>query len=96
MTNSVTIGRMGALVRHGSRLALLGLCSACHLLESAKPEQFRTVIRVESDPGVAVVGAEVLWNETVAARTDDTGTAQLELSGRDGDSFALMIRCPSE
>jgi len=72
--------------------ALLLGCS-----ESSAPQKppLDVLVKVTSDPGRAVEGAEVLFNGKPIAKTDAQGTAKLQLQGKDGDSYEVMIRCPA-
>lgn len=58
------------------------------------PAPASVVLRVTTTRGQPVVGAEVSLQRSVVARSDETGAARLEVSGRDGESFELFINCP--
>ncbi len=74
--------------------AAAALCAGCELMGPPKPQEFRAVVTVESDPGVAVDGAKVVWQKQVLATTDASGRASVSLAGQEGDTFNLVITCP--
>jgi len=53
-------------------------------------------IRVASDDGTPIAGAEIGTTSSQAATTDSVGHAHLEVSGREGDRRPFVVRCPSE
>lgn len=58
------------------------------------PPPASVTLRVTTTRGQPVVGAEVSLQRSVVARSDETGTARLEVRGRDGESFELYVNCP--
>ncbi len=52
------------------------------------------VVNVKSDAGEGIAGAEVFQGQTLVARTGEAGTARIEVQGREGDSFSIIVRCP--
>jgi hypothetical protein len=70
--------------------------SACND-KGAQPEgtvQLRVLVKVTGDPDQAVKGAKVLYTGKPIATTDEKGLAKLDLTGREGDSYAVTISCP--
>jgi hypothetical protein len=57
-------------------------------------ERFPITVRVESDPGVPLVGARVSAQGAVSPESDRSGVIESVLSGRAGDSVALRVSCP--
>jgi len=51
-------------------------------------------VSVKSDGGEAIAGAEVFQGPSLIARTGEAGTARIEVQGREGDSFSIVVRCP--
>lgn len=52
------------------------------------------IVRVTSDPGQPLAGADVVFSGKTIATTDDQGGAKLVLQGNEGDSYAVTVRCP--
>jgi hypothetical protein len=79
-------------------LAFASLITAgCSKLLGEPPTYaFSFAIRVASDDGRPIAGAQIGANSSQAAITDDAGLAQLEVSGREGDRRLFLVRCPSE
>jgi hypothetical protein len=59
-------------------------------------EQKSFSFRVTGDPGKPVRGAELVANGQVLATTDALGVAPLTLSGHEGDTFEIAVKCPPE
>jgi len=57
---------------------------------------FSFTIRVASDDGRPIEGAQIGAGSSQAATTDQAGLARLEVSGREGDRRLFVVRCPSE
>ncbi|HET7538714.1 MAG TPA: hypothetical protein VFK05_02545 [Polyangiaceae bacterium] len=57
---------------------------------------FSFTIRVSSDDGTPIPGAQIGTSASRTATTDDAGRARLEVSGREGDRRPFLVRCPSE
>jgi hypothetical protein len=57
---------------------------------------FSVAIRVASDDGRPIAGAQIGANSSQATTTDDDGLARLEVNGREGDRRLFAVRCPSE
>ncbi len=82
-------------------IGLLGAATALASLamSSCAPAQPRihaqdAVIRVESDPGVPIAGATVVFAGRTLTHTTADGRAQLHMTGKDGDVFHLTVGCP--
>jgi hypothetical protein len=80
-------------VRIAASLPILLLLSCSGVSTPQKPP-LEVVVRVESDPGQPLSGADVLFNGKVIATTDDQGGAKLVLEGNEGDSYEVSVRCP--
>lgn len=84
--------------------AALGLLGAATVLAStmssgcaeAKPLMHwqEAIIRVESDPGVPLASAAVLFDGKRLAETTADGSARLRMAGREGDIFRIAVACP--
>jgi hypothetical protein len=55
----------------------------------------KVAIHVESDPGVPLAGANVVFNGRTITTSNDNGVAKLDLRGRQGDEYEVAIVCPS-
>jgi hypothetical protein len=82
----------------------LSLCAlvACSFAAGAcadpppKVEQKHFLFHVFGDPGKSVANAELIVSGTTIGRTDLHGTAPVTLSGHEGDSVEVLVRCPAE
>jgi hypothetical protein len=74
--------------------ALLVGCSGCS--EGSLPQKppLEVVVKITSDPGRPVDGAEILFNGKPIAKTDPQGAAKLVLQGKEGESYEVTVRCP--
>lgn len=73
--------------------ATLGAASCKDLDPPAQPP-FQIFIRIDSDPGRAVVGATVNRNNKPLATTGPDGRAMLTLTGAEGETTDVTIKCP--
>jgi hypothetical protein len=72
---------------------LLAVAVACN--PPAPPSPAAPIaLRVTSNRGAPVSGAEVLSGSNVVALTDANGAASLDVGGREGDTFEVEVRCP--
>ena len=79
------------------RLSLLVLALsalACKALEPPPPPPQIITVRVESDPGRPLQGADLIYNGQKVAQTDANGVGKLRLGGRDGELFDITVACP--
>ncbi len=70
---------------------------ACSALDPSPPEAsptFPVLLSVKRDATSAVAGAQIFEGSSLLGTTDDTGTVQIELSGVEGGSVALSVKCP--
>ncbi len=51
-------------------------------------------VAVESDPGVPLANAQILYGDKAVGTTGADGQARLNLGGIEGQSFDLSVRCP--
>jgi hypothetical protein len=73
------------------------LMVACSALEPSPPQAsptFPVLLSVKRDALSAIAGAQIFEGSNLLGTTDDTGTVQLELSGVEGGSAALSVKCP--
>jgi hypothetical protein len=70
-------------------------CAGCDsLAPPAKPSQ-AIVFTAESDPGRPLAGVHVLHRGKIAAKTAADGTASLQITGQEGETFDFDARCPA-
>lgn len=81
-------------VRVAPLALLLSLASACGGEAKEKPP-VEVLIKVDSDPGKPIKGANVLFNGKAIATTDETGAARLTLNGNEGDTYDVNVKCPT-
>jgi hypothetical protein len=84
-TNSAS-ARFAALAIVSS---LLGACAGTRLAQN-----YDCVVRVSSDPGRPLAGAQLLVNGSVIGTTGDLGSAKLRFVGTEGEHRKIEIRCP--
>lgn len=68
--------------------------SSCKGLDPPPAPPFQIFIRVESDPGRPVTGATVTKNSKSLGATGPDGRALLTLTGADGETTDVTIKCP--
>jgi hypothetical protein len=90
-------------VPHVSRFArfafALGLvaCSKVDVgFDDPKQVPFEVQVRVTSDPGKALPGAQILAATKVVGKTDANGSARVRFGGKEGDQVDLMVKCPAD
>ncbi len=77
----------------GAALAAASVVS-CSSFEAPAPAPYEVVIKVESDPGRALPGADVLLQNSRVASTGTDGTAALKLNGAEGETLLFQVKCP--
>jgi hypothetical protein len=85
-------------MRRHTPFALCALCAGaagCQALEPPPLPPQIISIRVESDPGKPLRGAQILYQGEKKATTGADGVGKLELGGRDGESFDIEVSCPA-
>lgn len=73
------------------------LITACSALDPSPPElspTFPVLLTVQRDAASPLAGAQILDGAYPLGTTDATGTVHLELSGVEGGSVALTVKCP--
>ena len=77
--------------------ALWALGGAVLLAACAAPptQRLAAIVRVESDPGRPLQGAQVMFEGQTLGRSDERGLLTLELRGPPGEQVALEVRCPA-
>lgn len=93
-----------AALREGARTAgtalvaltaLLTLAaSSCKNLDPPPPPPFQIFIRIESDPGRPVAGATVTRNTKTLGTTGPDGRTMLTLTGAEGETVDVAVKCP--
>jgi hypothetical protein len=66
----------------------------CAMFEPAVPPPQEIVLRVEADPGKPIKGADLFFSGQKIATTDDSGMGKLRLTGKDGETFDVVVKCP--
>lgn len=77
-------------------LAALAAVSAsgCKDLEPPPPPPFQIFVKVESDPGHPISGATVTRNNKILGTTNPEGRAMLTLTGAEGETTDVTVKCP--
>jgi hypothetical protein len=76
-------------------LQALLLASVCNACASPPAPSYRVLVRVESDPGVALAGAKIRRDGQSLGESDARGELRLQLRGPAGSQLALEVLCPS-
>ncbi|MEQ9320138.1 MAG: hypothetical protein RIF41_13320 [Polyangiaceae bacterium] len=66
----------------------------CDRFDPPPPPPQTVVIRVNSDPGKPLKGADVLFGGSKVGVTGADGAAEIKLAGRDGEVFDVSVACP--
>lgn len=74
-------------------LTALG-ASSCKDLDPPPPPPFQIFIRIDSDPGRPVPGAVVSRNNKTLGTTGPDGRTMLTLTGAEGETTDVAIKCP--
>ncbi len=71
------------------------LCaSSCKDLDPPAAPPFQIFVRVESDPGQRVTGATINRNAKVLGTTGPDGRTMLTISGAEGETTDVTVKCP--
>lgn len=73
---------------------LLAVLGGCDKLREKPPEPYQIVVKIESDPGQAVEGADIMLGANKVAATGPEGRAELKLHGEEGEGLTFTFRCP--
>ncbi|MGZ3420766.1 MAG: hypothetical protein ACXVEF_20100 [Polyangiales bacterium] len=74
--------------------AIAALSAAC--AGDAKPKPpLEVVVKVTSDPGRPLENATLVFAGSTVATTGKTGSAQLTLTGNEGDTYEVSVKCPA-
>lgn len=68
--------------------------AGCDALGPAKKPSQAIVFAAESDPGNALAGVQLQHRGKVIATTGADGTAPLQITGQEGETFDFDVRCP--
>jgi hypothetical protein len=83
--------------RHLLLLAMAAACLSCGEVLGQAPElRFELAIRVVSDDGRPLPGAQIVTNSTAPVRTGEAGEAVLSVVGREGERRSFAVSCPSD
>lgn len=66
----------------------------CSTLDPPPPPPQKVVLRVSSDPGKPLQNAEVLYGGQRVGMTGESGAAEIQLAGKDGEVFDVTVACP--
>lgn len=69
---------------------------ACDKFDTPPAPPFDMIVNVESDPGHAVPGAAVVRNGKTLASTAADGRAQVRLTGNEGDTVEVFVKCSDD
>ncbi len=85
-------------VRAFAAVTLIGSfgCGCSQLLGEPPTYSFALTIRVVSDDGSPISGAEIAAGASRRLATDRDGRATLEVVGREGDRRSFAVRCPAQ
>jgi hypothetical protein len=75
--------------------ALLAAVTSCSTFDPPPPPPQTVVVRVNSDPGRPLAGAEVRFSGKTVGVTGANGAAEIKLAGRDGEVFGVTVACPA-
>lgn len=70
------------------------VATGCDRFDPPPPPPQTVVIRVNSDPGKPLKGADVLFGGSKVGVTGADGAAEIKLAGRDGEVFDVNVACP--
>ena len=94
-----TVGRSSLpafVVFAGASLALLACSKVDVGFDDPKQVPFEVQVRVTSDPGKALPGAQILAATKVVGKTDANGSARVRFGGKEGDQVDLTVKCPAD
>jgi hypothetical protein len=74
--------------------ALALALASCKDLDPPPPPPFQLFVRTESDPGHPLAGATIARNNKPLGTTGPDGRAMLTLTGVEGETTDLVIKCP--
>jgi hypothetical protein len=78
-------------------LAAAAACVSCGDVLGQAPElRFELAIRVVSDDGRPLPGAQIVAGSKEPVRTDEAGEAVVSAVGREGDRRSFAVSCPSD
>lgn len=88
---------MDGMKRWPALVLLTGLFGslACKHLEDPPAPPFTVDIMVSQDKDVPLADAVIQRNNREVGKSDATGKASLKISGAEGDSFDLWVKCPA-
>ena len=88
---------MDGMKRWTALVLLTGLFGslACKHLEDPPAPPFTVDIMVSQDKDVPLADAVIQRNNREVGKSDATGKASLKISGAEGDSFDLWVKCPA-
>ncbi len=72
------------------------IAAGCGNLDPPPPQPFQFYVKVESDPGRAVLGAAVMRANRQIGTTNAEGRAILSVPGTEGDVVDVSIKCPPD
>jgi hypothetical protein len=74
--------------------SLIALCIGCGGEQQQKPP-IEVLVTVTGDPGHPLKDASVLFSAKPIATTDAEGRAKLTLTGNEGDTYDVAVKCPA-
>jgi hypothetical protein len=76
-------------------VAMTGLSTLATGCSSPPPPPSVVLIRVLDEVKAPIRGAVIASRSEIIAKTNDEGRAEVELTGREGTSFEVEVRCPN-
>lgn len=68
---------------------------SCNLLKPPPAKPFEAQVRVFSDPGRPLKGAEIYFKQKRIGVSDEAGVVNFRLKGAEGQLYDLTIKCPA-
>jgi hypothetical protein len=76
-------------------VVVLLAATSCSLLKPPPPKPFEAQIRVFSDPGQPLKGAEIYYKQKRIGVSDEAGVVNFRLKGAEGQVYDLSVKCPA-
>src|SRR6185436_15686582 len=70
------------------------LSVSCTAFEPTVPPPQEILVRVSSDPGRPIKAADIFFNGQKVSTTDEEGMGKMQLQGKDGETFDIVVKCP--
>ncbi len=77
------------------RVMAIGLAASFGCAPAAPPERYEFRVRVESEPGRLLSGAQLLRAGRIVATSDANHPLSMQSTGREGQQVEYRVRCPA-